>query len=51
MTPLHVAAKKARIGIVKYLIGQNAEVNFQDQKGVSILYTGYLSEGKMLQNH
>ena len=39
MTPLHVAAEKARIGTLKYLIDQNAEVNFQDQNEVNIPYT------------
>ena len=47
MTPLHVAAEKARIGTLKYLIDQNAEVNFQAQNGVNISY----SVCKILQHH
>ena len=39
MTPLHVAAEKARIGTLKYLIDQHAEVNFQAQNGVNISYS------------
>ena len=51
MTPLHVAAGKARIRIVDYLIDQKADVNFQDLNKVNIPYTEYLSQGKILQNH
>ena len=40
MTPLHVAAEKARIRIVEYVTDQNADIDFQDQNGVR-QYTVY----------
>ena len=41
MTPLHVAAEKARIRIVEYVIDQKAEIDFQDQNGVRQYNTVY----------
>ena len=36
MTPLHVAAQKGdRISIVKYLVDQKADINIEDNNGVS----------------
>ena len=34
MTPLHMAVKGARIKVVEYLVGQEADVDFQDITGV-----------------
>ena len=34
MTPLHMAVEGARIKVVEYLVGQEADVNFQDHTGV-----------------
>ena len=36
MTPLHVAVKEAHIEIVQYFVGQNADINMQDENGVSV---------------
>lgn len=36
MTPLHVAAQKGdRISIVKYLLRKKADINIEDNNGVS----------------
>ena len=35
MAPLHVAAKGARVGIVKYLVREGANINIQDHNKVS----------------
>ena len=36
MTPLHMAAEKGdRLNIVKYLIGEEADINIKDYSGVS----------------
>ena len=37
MTPLHLAAETGRIKIIKYLVEQGADINIQDDNGVSIL--------------
>ena len=37
MTPLHLAVEKAHIEIVKYLFDQNADIDSQDNNGVSII--------------
>ena len=34
MTPLHVAAKGARIRMVEYLVGKGADINTQDHNKV-----------------
>ena len=34
MTPLHMAVEGARIKVVEYLVGEEADVNFQDYTGV-----------------
>ena len=36
MTPLHVAAEKAHIKIVEYLIHQGADIYIQDPNGVNL---------------
>ena len=36
MTPLHLAAESSRIKIVDYLVDQGADVNIQDDNGVTI---------------
>ena len=36
MTSLHVAAEKAHIQIVEYLIYQKANINIQDPNGVNL---------------
>ena len=38
MTPLHLAAETGRIKIIKYLVEQGADINIQDDNGVSILW-------------
>ena len=37
MTPLHMAAKRGCLEIVRYLIDQGAAVNIKDDNGVNIL--------------
>ena len=37
MTPLHVAAKNGRFGLVKLLVNKKANINNQDNDGVSNL--------------
>ena len=38
MTPLHLAAEKARVKVIEYLLGREADViNIQDMNGVNIL--------------
>ena len=37
MTPLHVAAKNGRFGLVKLLVNKNANINNQDNDEVSNL--------------
>ena len=49
MTPLHVAAARGLVKIVEYLVEQEADINIQDHKGVSICdYTRWCrhKEGK-----
>ena len=36
MTPLHLAAERGSIRIVKYLVEQGAEINIRDNNGVSV---------------
>ena len=36
MTPLHLAAESDHIKVVKYLFEQGADINIQDDNGVSI---------------
>lgn len=36
MTPLHVAAEKARYEIAEYLIDKGAEISAEDNDGVGI---------------
>ena len=36
MTPLHLAAISGHIKVVKYLVEQGADINIQDENGVSI---------------
>ena len=38
MTPLHLAAEKARVKVIEYLVGREADIiNIQDLNGVNIL--------------
>ena len=41
MTPLHLAAETGRIKILRYFIDQGADINIQDDNGVSILWRTY----------
>ena len=41
MTPLHVAAKNAHIEIMEHLLKKNADINIQDNKGVSTSTSAY----------
>ena len=34
MTPLHVAAERGCVIIVKYLVGKGGDINIQDENGV-----------------
>ena len=36
MTPLHLAAERGSIEIVRYLVEQGASINIQDNNGVSV---------------
>ena len=36
MTPLHVAVKKARTEVVKFLVDKEADINIKDGNGVNI---------------
>jgi len=39
MTPLHLAAERARVKVIEYLVGkERGIVNRQDQDGVNICY-------------
>jgi len=36
MTPLHLAAERARVKVIEYLVGKEADIiNSQDQDGVN----------------
>ena len=35
MTPLHLAAKRAHVKIVKYLVSKGADTDIKDKEGVS----------------
>ena len=38
MTPLHLAAERARVKVIEYLVGKEADIiNIQDLNGVIIL--------------
>ena len=38
MTPLHLAAERARVKVIEYLVGREADIiNIQDWNGVKIL--------------
>ena len=38
MTPLHLAAERARVKVIEYLVGKKADiVNIQDRNGVNII--------------
>ena len=38
MTPLHLAAERARVKVIEYLVGKEADIiNIQDLNGVNIL--------------
>ena len=55
MTPLHLAAERARVKVIEYLVGREADIiNIQDLNGVNVLcvtvlmmkdYTGYTTLG------
>ena len=43
MTPLHLAAERARVKVIEYLVGREADIiNIQDRNGVNILYVTVL---------
>ena len=40
MTPLHLAAERARVKVIEYLVGQKADIiNSEDQDGVNNIMT------------
>ena len=42
MTPLHLAAERARVKAIEYLVGKEADIiNIQDLNGVYILCVMY----------
>ena len=44
MTPLHLAAERARVKVIEYLVGKEADtVNIQDLNGINILCATVLS--------
>ena len=43
MTPLHLAAERARVKVMEYLVGREADIiNIQDLNGVNILCVSVL---------
>ena len=43
MTPLHLAAERARVKVIEYLVGREADIiNIQDLNGVNILCVSVL---------
>ena len=42
MTPLHLAAETARVKVIEYLVGKEADIiNSQDQNGVKNITTDF----------
>ena len=41
MTPLHLAAERARVKVIEYLVDKEADINIQDLNGVNILCVMY----------
>lgn len=39
MTPLHLAAERAHMDVVNYLVDEGADINMQDNKGVGYMTT------------
>ena len=50
MTPLHIAAESANIPIVNYFFNQGADVNIQDDDGVTRCDYTYVTNDDWLAN-